>query len=182
MKSDRKNPVKTTEGRGKGKLGLFIILLVAAFWFPACTRNQEPDPRVGQILDRLAVQDAVNELFRAVDLSDWRQARVLFAEKVNLDMPDLIGGEPGEVPAKGVVEAWARWLEPVQGVHHQTGNFGIRVLEFGAYVTCYVTATRYDPEQQKTIVYRVGNYDFHFVRQEQGWKIDAMRFKQGYGQ
>jgi len=181
MKPDIKNPGEMTVVKAKSTCGVMIILL-AAVWLSACSRNPEPDPRVGQILDRLAVQDAVNELFRAVDLKDWRRARVVFTEKVNLDMPDLIGGGAAEMSSKELVDAWARWLEPVQSIQHQTGNFGIRVLEFGAYVTCYVTATRYHQEQQRTVAYRVGSFDFHLVRQEQGWKIDAMRFTQRSGE
>lgn len=178
MKSETKDPEKMAVAKTRGTCGVLVILLAAAVWLSACSRNPEPDPRVGQILDRLAVQDAVNELFRAVDLKDWRRARIVFTEKVNLEMPDLIGGGPAEIPAKEVLDAWARRLEPVQGIHHQTGNFGIRVLEFGAYVTCYVAASRYDPGQQRTVAYSVGSFDFHLVRQEQGWKIDAMRYKQ----
>jgi len=177
MKPNMEKPQEMAGGKAGGICGVLILLLAVTVLVSACSPGPEPDPRLGQLVDRFAVQDAVNELFKAADLKDWRRARVVFTEKVNFDMPDLIEGGPAEISAKDIVDAWSQWLGPMQEVHQQTGNFVVKVLEFGAYVTCYVTATHYHPEQQETVAFYVGSYDFHLVRKEEGWKIDAMRFR-----
>ncbi|MBN2719503.1 MAG: nuclear transport factor 2 family protein [Proteobacteria bacterium] len=155
---------------------VFFAAAVLALTFAGCAPAPEPDPVVMQIRDRLAVQDTVVEFFRASDVKDWRRARVVFTEKVHCDLPDLFGPGSSERPAQEFMDAWSGRLETFDAIHHQVGNFGTTVLEFGAYVTCYVTAAYDHPEREKGPAFHMGSYDFHLVRREDGWRIDAIRY------
>lgn len=159
-----------------------LAIMAAAIIVSGCSSKTQPDPRVGPILDRIAVQDTVNELFRAADLKDWRRAKVVFDEKVNVDAAPLLGGDPGEMTPPEITDAWAGTLGPAEAVHHQTGNFAVRLAEYGAYVTCYVTSTRYRPDRQESLAWDFGTFDLHLVRKGEVWKIDAMRYKREFGE
>jgi hypothetical protein len=50
--------------------------------------------RIDEIWARLAVQDAINELFLATDAKAWERVRATFAAEVHFDMTSLAGGEP----------------------------------------------------------------------------------------
>jgi len=160
---------------------VFLAVAVMVLAIAGCAPAPEPDPAVGQIRDRFAVQDTVVEFFRASDVKDWRRARIVFTEKVHCDLPDLFGPGSSERTAQEFMDAWSRRLENFQAIHHQTGNFGTTVLEFGAYVTCYVTAAYDYPGPEKDLVFQMGSYDFHLVRREDGWRIDAIRYNSRLG-
>jgi hypothetical protein len=95
-------------------------------------------------------------------------------------MTSLAGGDAVEMSPEAIAEAWAEGLEPVEAVHHQTGNYAIEVNGDAATVSCYGTTTHYRPEQEKRLTYYVGSYDLHLVRVDNGWKIDRFRFNAKY--
>jgi hypothetical protein len=138
------------------------------------------DKRIDQLLDRLAVQDAINELFLATDAKVWDRVKATFADEVHFDMTSLAGGEPAKMTPDAIADAWAEGLGPVEAVHHQTGNFVIQVLGDTAKASCYGTATHFKPDEEKRLTYFVGSYDFHLVRTRDGWKIDGFRFNSKY--
>jgi len=158
-------------------LALAALVLAIA----GCAPASGPDPVVGQIRDRLAVQDTVVEFFHATDVKDWRRAKIVFTEKVHCDLPGLFGPGSSERTAQEFMDAWSGSLETFQATHHQAGNFGTTVLEFGAYVTCYVTAAYHHPGPEKGLAFQMGSYDFHLVRRENGWRIDAIRYNSRLG-
>ena len=107
------------------------------------------DARIDELWDRLAVQDAINELFVATDSKAWDRVRATFADEVHFDMTWLAGGEPTTMTPEAIAGAWSEGLGPVKAVHHQTGNYVVRVEGEGATATCYGTATHYKPEEEK---------------------------------
>jgi hypothetical protein len=131
-------------------------------------------------VDRLAVQDAVNELFLATDSKAWDRVKAVFTEEVSFDMTSLAGGQPAVMTADAIADAWAQGLGPVQAVHHQVGNYVIDVRSNGADVYCYAMATHYNPGSEKTITWFVGSYDIHLIRTEGRWRIDAFKFNKKY--
>ena len=154
---------------------VFLAVAVLVLTITGCAPAPGPDPAIRQIHDRLAVQDTVVEFFRASDVKDWRRARVVFAEKVHCDLPDLFGPGSSERTAEEFMDAWSHRLETFQAVYRQTGNFAANVLEYGAYISCYVVAAYDHQGPGKDLSFSMGSYDFHLVRKEDGWRIDAMR-------
>jgi len=136
--------------------------------------------RIDELWDRLDVQDAVNELFLATDLKAWDRVKETFADTVHFDMTSLAGGEPATLTPDAIAAAWAEGLGPVAEVHHQTGNFVIRVDGDAATVNCYGIATHFRPEEEKPVTTFVGGYEFHLVRTDGHWKIDRFRFNKKY--
>jgi hypothetical protein len=152
-------------------LGLISVVLLIG-----CAQPPAADPRIDGLADRFEVQDTVNELFLATDLKDWDRVRAIFADRVLFDMTSLVGGEAVEMSPEAIAEAWAEGLDPVEAVHHQTGNYAIEVDGDAATLRCYGTATHFRPDQEKRLTYFVGSYDFHLVRVDGSWKIDRFRF------
>jgi 3',5'-cyclic AMP phosphodiesterase CpdA len=170
---------QTTQGESKMRRVLVLIVVVLMV---ACARPPVSDPRVDAVIDRLAVQDAVNELFVATDLKDWDRVRATFAGRVLFDMTSMVGGQPVELTPEAIADSWAQALGPVQAVHHQTGNYVIEIDGDAASVSCYGTATHFRPDQEKRLTYFVGSYDFHLVRRNDGWKIDQFKFNAKYAE
>ena len=93
--------------------------------------------------DRESVIEVVNNLFVAVDNRDWEAARACFAERVLFDMSSAGGPAPSEVEAEQIVAGWEAGLAPIEAVHHQSGNFRVRVTVDEAECFCYGTAYHY---------------------------------------
>lgn len=157
-----------------------ILLLGMAGALCGCAHLRGTCSENAATKDRLAAEDAVNELFLATDLKDWERVKAVFANEVHFDMTSLAGGAPARLSPQAIADAWKTGLTPVQAVHHQTGNFVVRVQGDSAAVSCYGTATHYRPEQEKKLTYFVGSYDFHLTRVGSGWKIDSFRFNKKY--
>lgn len=138
------------------------------------------DPRILALIDRLAVQDAVNELFIATDLKAWDRVRATFADEVHFDMTSLAGTAPATMAPADIAAAWEEGLASVDAVHHQTGNYVIHVEGDEATASCYGTATHYRAKHDKKLVTFVGSYDFHLTREGGRWRIDTFRFHKKY--
>ncbi|MCB1009433.1 MAG: nuclear transport factor 2 family protein [Acidobacteria bacterium] len=129
------------------------------------------------LLDREAVVDAVTLLFLATDRKDWNAVRDRFTDTVHFDMTSVAGGDAMALPAEAIVSGWAVGLEPLVAVHHQAGNFRVRIDGDGADVFCYGVAWHYRPvaSGRDTRAF-IGSYDLHLVRAGADWKIDRFRF------
>jgi hypothetical protein len=127
------------------------------------------------------VLDAINELFLATDARDWDRVRAVLAPKVLFDMKSLNGAEPATLASDEIVAAWEQGLRPLKALHHQTGNFRVRVRGAEADAFCYGIAAHYLPNAsgRNTRTF-VGSYDFHLIRSDGGWRIDVFRFHLKY--
>ncbi len=135
------------------------------------------DKAIRWLVDKEAVLEAVNDLFLATDARDWTAVRAAFAPLVRLDMTSLAGGEPRTLTPAQIAESWERGLAPLAAVHHQTGNFRVRLGDGEADVFCYGTAYHVLPSSGgRDVRTIVGSYDIHLVRRDAAWSIDAFRF------
>ena len=123
------------------------------------------------------VLDAINELFVGTDAKEWDRVRAVLAPSVRFDMKSLTGAEPTTISSDEIVAGWEQGLRPIAAVHHQTGNFRVRLHGDEADAFCYGTATHYlpNPSGRNTRTF-VGSYDFHLRREEGAWRIDLFRF------
>jgi hypothetical protein len=96
-------------------------------------------------------------------------------------MSSLGAGQPGRVPAREIVAGWSTGLAAIEHVHHQAGNFVVRVTGDRAEAFCYGIAYHYRRRRdgRNTRVF-VGSYDFRLDRSGApngaDWRILAMRF------
>ena len=131
--------------------------------------------------EREEVLDVVNDLFVGTDDRDWDRVRGVLAPRVLFDVESMTGSEPETLDAADIVARWEEGLRPIRAVHHQTGNFRVRVSGDEADVFCYGTATHYrpTPSGRNTRTF-VGSYDFHLLRSGDRWRIDVFRLNLKY--
>jgi hypothetical protein len=134
------------------------------------------DDWIAPIEDRLAVQDAVAQLFIATDEKDWERIDSIFADQGQLDRRPLAPRVPARMGAATIAAAWRKGLESAEVLQHRVDDQVIRVNGDEATAFCYGTATYYTPDGEKKLTYQVGRYDFHLVRDGDGWRIDRFRF------
>ena len=133
------------------------------------------------LLERERILDVVNDLFVGTDERDWARVAAALAPRVLFDVRSMTGAEPETLDASAIIAGWTEGLQPLQAVHHQTGNFRVRIAGDGADVFCYGTASHYRPNAsgRNTRVF-VGSYGFHLARQGGVWRIDLFRFNLKY--
>lgn len=133
------------------------------------------------LLDREQVVACLTELFLATDRRDWAAVEACFAPAVRFDMSSVGGGPEATTAARDIAAGWRQGLSGVEHVHHQAGNFVVRVAGDEADAFCYGIAYhhRARADGRNTRVF-VGSYDFRLARATDGaglaWRITAMRF------
>jgi hypothetical protein len=132
---------------------------------------------IKDLLEREAVVAALVELFVATDCRDWVAARRCFPTVVHLGLSSVGGGEPGPVAADDVIAGWAQGLAPLVAIHHQVGNFQVKVKADRASATCYGTAYHYLPNRtgRNTRTF-VGTYDADLRKTDGRWLIERFSF------
>ena len=129
------------------------------------------------LIERERIIETINTLFIATDARDWAAVRACLAPEVLFDMTSLSGGEPQRVSAQTIIDGWEQGLRPLRAVHHQSGNFRVRVDGTRAEAFCYGIAYHYLPrasgESTRTFV---GSYDFQLEQEGGRWRIGAFRF------
>jgi 3-phenylpropionate/cinnamic acid dioxygenase small subunit len=129
------------------------------------------------LAERQEITDVITSLFIATDEKNWDAVRACFAEQVHFDMQSLTGSPAAAIPADTIVEGWKVALAPLQAIHHQAGNFRVRIEDDQAEASCYGVAYHYRPNfSGKNTRTFVGTYDFHLARSGERWLIDRFRF------
>jgi hypothetical protein len=127
--------------------------------------------------DRLDVIEAVNRLFIATDNRDWGAVKHCFNAPVTIDMSSVGAGPARQMQPAEIAAIWQDGLEPLDGIHHQSGNFLATVEGNRATVFCYGIAIHYKQNavggNTRTFV---GSYDFQLSVESGRWLITEMRF------
>lgn len=136
---------------------------------------------VRDLVDREQVVACITALFLATDARDWGAVEACFAESVRFDMSSVGGGPAAPTSPSAIAAGWRDGLAGVEAIHHQAGNFVVRLAGDRASASCYGIAYHYRARRdgRNTRVF-VGSYDFELARAGDGapagWRIDAMRF------
>ena len=133
------------------------------------------------LLDRAQIVETIDTLFIGTDKRDWPLVKSCFAAEVLFDMASLGGGEPKRLSPDQIAAAWDAGLKPLKAIHHQTGNYLVRVKGLQAEAFCYGIASHYLPNKTdlNTRTF-VGSYDFELVKDGGRWKIAMFRFNLKY--
>lgn len=133
------------------------------------------------LFEKDLVIEAVNRLFIKTDNKEWPEVKACFADEVLFDMTSLAGGEPATITSQAIVEAWDKGLKELKAIHHQAGNFVVKIKNEEAEVFCYGIASHYLPNKtnQNTRTF-VGSYDFHLTKKDSRWRIDKFKFNLKY--
>ena len=139
-----------------------------------------PSP-VSDLVDRERIIDRITELFLATDRKDWAAVETCFALEVQFDMSSVGAGPSATKHRSEIVAGWRTGLAGVEHIHHQAGNFVVRVNGDRADAFCYGIAYHYRGRKdgRNTRVF-VGSYDYQLTRADDTsqptWRITAMRF------
>ena len=137
---------------------------------------QQEDP-LRLLLERDAVVSTVNRLFRATDERNWPGVESCFAPDVVSDMTYLAGGASESNTPEAISETWQKAVGHLEAVHHQAGNYEVRVKGHRAEASCYGIAFHYLPNDAGRSVRRiVGTYDIGLLKRHGSWCIDFLRY------
>lgn len=131
-----------------------------------------------ELAARVAVEDAVVQMFVATDERDWPRLEDCFTSPFTLDMTSMVGGEPTEMTPSQVAHAWAAGFEPLDHVHHQIGNFRTEVRGEQARVRCHGVALHHRAQAAglKSRVF-VGTYEIDLLACPERWRIRRLAFE-----
>ena len=134
------------------------------------------------LLERERVIDVLIRLFVGTDTRNWAEVRSCFADSVRFDMSSAGGPPEATTSAADIAAGWETGLAPIEHLHHQVGNFQVRVDGVTASASCYGIAYHYRARRSggNTRTF-VGTYEFELGMQGEGgahdWRITAMRFR-----
>ncbi|MBI3803779.1 MAG: nuclear transport factor 2 family protein [Nitrospirae bacterium] len=133
------------------------------------------------IVEKEKIIDTINALFIGTDQRDWVWVKKCFAPAVYFDMTSVAPGKPATLTPKEIVDGWRKGLKPLKAIHHQAGNFVVRVTGDEATAFCYAIALHYlpNPSGRNTRTF-VGSYDFHLIKKRERWQIDLFKFNLKY--
>jgi hypothetical protein len=133
------------------------------------------------IIDRTRIIGTINQLFIGTDDRDWARVKNCLAPSVLFDMSSLGAGEPKQMTPDEIVSAWDAGLKRLKAIHHQAGNYIVRVSGAKAEAFCYGIAIHYLPNKtnMNTRTF-VGSYDFELVKDGGRWMITKFKFNLKY--
>ncbi len=157
-------------------LTIALLLLIAAV---GCTPKgyDALEQQVKLLSEQNEVIAVADRLFLCTDKRDWQCVKDVFAPEVLFDMTSLAAGRPEKKTPQQIADGWEQGLKGLKAIHHQAGNYQVALKGNGADLFCYGIAFHYlpNPSNQNTRTF-VGSYDYHLVKTEAGWKIDAFKF------
>ena len=139
------------------------------------------EKQLQEILDQSKIIEKINRLFIYTDHRDWEGVKNCFANEVLFDMTSMGAEKPETLTPQQIATAWEDGLKGLQAIHHQAGNYIVKISGSEADVFCYGIAIHYlpNPTNKNTRTF-VGSYDFHLTKTEQEWKIDKFKFNLKY--
>lgn len=131
-----------------------------------------------ELAARMAVEDAVVQMFVATDERDWPLLEDCFTNPFMLDMTSMVGGAPTEMTPGQVAQAWAAGFKPLDHVHHQIGNLRTQVGGDSALVKCHGVAFHHRGQAVglKSRIF-VGTYEIALRAFADRWRISRLVFR-----
>lgn len=152
-----------------------ILILLSIFLLTSC--NQKSN----EIYQKDKIVETVNKLFIETDNKNWKAVSDIFTQEVLFDMSSMTGSKATKIPSKDIINAWDKGLKGITHLHHQAGNYIVKLNGNEATVFCYGTATHYKKVSSgKNTRTFVGSYDFHLIEKNNAWKIDEFKFNLKY--
>lgn len=126
--------------------------------------------------EEAAIATLVNSVATLADQGNFETLEALYADSVQVDYTSLFGGDIQTHTPASLMTAWASLLPGFDQTYHAISNIQVDVESDRATATADVTASHYLGNNYWQVS---GQYDYQFVRQPNGWKVEAMTFKLG---
>ena len=139
------------------------------------------EQELAELLERTRFIETINQLFIGTDQRDWLRVKECFAPSVTSDMSSLGAGPPTQMTPADICKGWEEGLKPLKAIHHQAGNYIVRVRGNKAEAFCYGIAMHYLPNKtdQNTRTF-VGSYDFELAKDADRWTTTRFKFNLKY--
>lgn len=132
------------------------------------------------------MNDDLNYLFSRTRIVEtinryWDTVKNGFISSALFHMSSMGVGPRKEVVRDDIIGMWDEGLKRLQVIHHQVGNFLVRVDGTEANAFCYVIASHYLTNDTgiNTRTF-VGSYDIGLIFSGDNWVVDKFRFKLTY--
>jgi hypothetical protein len=133
--------------------------------------------KMEELIQSNRIIDCINRLFVGTDNRDWDTVKNCFASRVLFDMSSMGAGEAKEIGPDDITAMWDTGLKPLHAIHHQAGNYIVKVDGSEASAFCYGIAIHYLPNKTNNNTRTfVGSYDFSFSKEDDEWKIRQFKF------
>jgi hypothetical protein len=167
---------------------LIAIFSLLALVISGCAGSQntkapaaDMETQYRMLVEKDKIIGVINRLFISTDNRDWSEVKNCFSSEVLFDMTSMAGGEPVTLTSQQIVDAWDQGLKALKSIHHQAGNYIVKINQGEAEAFCYGIASHYLPNKtnQNTRIF-VGSYNFHLTKEGQSWRIDQFKFNLKY--
>lgn len=133
---------------------------------------------VHALSERDQIIEVINKMFVYTDTYKWSQLKEeVFTEIVEVDMTSMGAQAPMRISARDICKEWEQNFKDLDAVHHQAGNYLVRINDLEADVQAYSIASHYLKATKKgnTRTY-VGSYDLHLTKTSRGWRVDKFKY------
>jgi len=135
-----------------------------------------------QFTIREQIVEVINKFFVYTDNQEWTKLQEeIFASNVELDMVSM-GADKGEqVSSREICYRWEKAFEELDAIHHQSGNYIVKISGEMAEVSAYSVATHYKELANKGQTREfIGSYDIHLSKSYGDWRIDKLKYNLKY--
>jgi hypothetical protein len=135
-----------------------------------------------QFTEREQIVEIVNKLFVYTDNQEWRKLQdEVFTSQIELDMVSMGAPKPERVSSREICYRWEKAFKELDSVHHQAGNYIVKINGDIASVLAYSIASHYkeSAKKEKTREY-VGSYDLQLTKTYGEWRIEKFKFNLKY--
>ena len=134
-----------------------------------------PMTEIAALADRFAIIDAVTRMFVYCDQKRWDELTTVFADEVDFD--GGFGAGQSLRPAKDIVADWQAGLDPLDAIHHQSGNHLIDLDGDQARVHADSIAVHVNNAAVNGVTRTfVGSYDLAVTRVDGAWRVAKFHY------
>lgn len=134
---------------------------------------------------REQIIEVANKLFVYTDNRQWQRLREeVFTHTVLFDMASVGAGDAIEKSALEICDNWEKGFEGIDAIHHQAGNYLVKINDDTASVHAYAIAIHYKRSATKGNTREfVGSYELGFIKNVvREWRINMFRYYLKYTQ
>lgn len=132
--------------------------------------------------DRAAITDVAHRMLWCVDARDWDGLHAVFADRVALDYSTLVGGDPQEATAAGIIADWSALLGAFDATQHLLANPLVTAAGDRGELRAAFQATHRLANPHGSPLWTLGGtYLMGMTRTDGAWRIDRLVMSTQWG-
>lgn len=135
------------------------------------------EDKLKYLIEKDLIIGQITTLFKKINEKDWQGVKTCLADQVLFDISSMKNTEPEKITKQELITRWDKGLKEIEKIHHQSGNYRVKINKNEAEVHCHAIVFHYKNVRFGESTRRfVGSYDFHLIKIEDDWKIDKFKF------